>query len=158
MKKIDTCSPLEPIVRLAHRFESLSEKYIYQPMKLSAIGLKILTVTKEHGGKITLSELLKKIETTKSNMSQRLGFLEKEAYIKRKKGNQKDDRRTVIITLTPSGKKRLDTLEKRLTKAHISFEQKLSQKELNQHTAFLKKINHILDTSEEELKKIFHSF
>lgn len=158
MQKTDACSPVEPIIRLAHRFESIVDKYVFQPMKLSPIGLKILTLLKENDGEMTVSELIKKTETTKSNMSQRLSFLEKEAYIRRKKAKKNIDKRTVLIVLTPSGKKRLADLGQRLEKAHISFEKKLTKKELAEHRAFFKKLEHILDTGEQELQEIFHSF
>lgn len=157
MKKTDACSPVEPIIRLAHRFESIVDKYVFQPMKLSPIGLKILTLLKENSGKMTVSELIEKTETTKSNMSQRLSFLEKEAYICRKKTGKNTDKRTVLIALTASGKKRLADLEQRLEKAHISFEKKLTRKELAEHNAFFKKLECILDNGERELEEIFHS-
>ena len=80
MKKNNHIFPAESIVCLAHRFESIANKYVFYPMGLSAISMKILKLLKVHG-RLTASDLIEMTSSTKSNMSQRLNFLEKEKYI-----------------------------------------------------------------------------
>lgn len=154
MKTKDSSSPIEPIVCLAHRFEAIANKYVFQPMGLSSISMKILKLLKHHGP-LTASDLISMTSATKSNMSQRLSFLEKERYINKSYASDKKDKRKIIIDLTPTGKEMIANLEKRFEKAQISFKKKFSEKEIAQHRAFFNKLNIILDSGEDELEKIF---
>ena len=154
MKKNNHIFPAESIVCLAHRFESIANKYVFYPMGLSAISMKILKLLKVHG-RLTASDLIEMTSSTKSNMSQRLNFLEKEKYIQRSHAGDGEDKRRVAIELTSKGKKIILDLEKKFSKAQVSFEEKFSVKELAQHKAFLIKINSILDTQEKELENLF---
>ncbi len=154
MKTTRTSSPVEPIVCLAHRIEAIADTYVFKPMGVSAISMKILQLLKNHAS-LTPSDLLGMIHSSKSNMSQRLNFLEKEKYVTRVYGSNAVDKRKVAIELTPAGKRMIAGLEKRFQKAQISFEKKFSQKEILQHRAFIKKLTDIIDSSEHEFEKIF---
>lgn len=154
MQNLASASPIEPIVCLAHRFEAIANKYVFQPMGFSAISMHILRLLKTNGP-LTASDLIKATGATKSNMSQRLSFLEKEKYISRSHPGNTSDKRKITIKLTPAGKAKIADLEKRFRKAQISFKKKFSAQEIAQHQAFLKKLNHILDNGESELAKIF---
>lgn len=149
-------SPIEPIISTAHRFETIAKKYIFQPTGFSPTSMKILSLL-ERNGEIIANDLVKMIETTKSNMSQRISFLEKEGYIKKAPMQNEKDKRKILLLLTKKGKCKICTLKKRINKAEISFEKKFSQEELNQHKAFFEKINRILDDGECTLSHIFHS-
>jgi DNA-binding MarR family transcriptional regulator len=139
---------------LAHRFESIANKYVFQPMGLSSISMKILKFLK-NCGPMTASNLIEMTNATKSNMSQRLSFLEKEKYIVKNYASDSSDKRKILIELTQDGRKVIATLEKRIGKAQISFEKKFSKKEIAQHRAFVAKLNSILDSEEHELEKLF---
>ena len=154
MNKNRPVSPAESIICLAHRFEAIANKYVFQPMGLSAISMKILKLLRIHGP-LMVGDLIEMTNSTKSNLSQRLNFLEKENYIIRNYAVSDKDKRKVRIGLTDQGKKIILDLEKRFKKAQISFEEKFTAKELEAHRAFLKKINSVLDTEEKELEKIF---
>jgi DNA-binding MarR family transcriptional regulator len=154
MRIKDSSSPVEPIICLAHRFESIANKYIFQPMGLSSISMQIMQLLKKNGS-LTSSDLIKITNTTKSNMSQRLSFLEKEKYITRNYASDSTDKRKILIKLTTTGQKRITEVEKRIKLAQISFEKRFNQKELAQHKAFFKKVTTILDEGEDELNKIF---
>lgn len=156
MKKTDSSSPVEPIICITHRLEAIANKYVFQPMGLSHMSMNILK-SLAINGPLTSSELIKITSATKSNMSQRLSFLEKEDYVARTHEKNSPDKRKVMIKLTASGKKRLTDLEKRLQKAQISFEKKFTKNEIAQHKAFFKKLTTILDNGEHELEKIFKS-
>lgn len=154
MKNNKPIAPAESIICLSHRLESIANKYVFQPMGLSSISMKILKVLKIHGP-FTASSIIEMLNVTKSNMSQRLNFLEKEGLITRTYASDKKDKRKIIIGLTPQGKKVILDLEKRLEKAHISFEKKFNRQELKHHQDFIDKINKILDDEEDDLEKIF---
>ena len=154
MKKNNFVSPVDSILCLAHRFEAIANKYVFQPMGFSAISMHILKLLKK-AGPLTASDLIKSTGATKSNMSQRLSFLEKEKYITRACCDPCQDKRKITIRLTPAGKAKVNDLEKRFQKAQISFKKKLTAKEIAQHQAFVKKLNYILDNGENELVKIF---
>lgn len=154
MKKVAYAHPIEPIICLAHRFEAIANKYVFQPMGFSAISMQILKILKRNG-QMTASDLIKLTSSTKSNMSQRLSFLEKEKYVRRLGCENCCDKRKITIELTPKGKEKINDLEKRFKKAQISFEKKFTAKEIDAHKAFFKKLNEILDSGEHELAKIF---
>lgn len=154
MGTFDSSSPVEPIICLAHRFEAIANKYVFQPMGLSSISMKILKLLRTQGS-LTVSDLTEMTHATKSNISQRLSFLEKENFITRTYGSDKNDRRKIVIELTPAGQEKIADLQKRFNKAKISFEKKFSAKEIAEHKAFIEKLNAILDNEENELEKIF---
>lgn len=154
MKKTKPGSPVEPILCLARRIEAIANKYVFQPMGFSAISMQILKLLKNNGP-LTASDLIKMTNATKSNMSQRLSFLEKEKLVSRACDCSCCDKRKITVKLTPAGKEKIDNLEKRFQKAQISFEKKFSEKELTQHKAFFQKLNALLDNGEDELEKIF---
>ncbi|MEI7890399.1 MAG: transcriptional regulator [bacterium] len=147
-------SPIEPIVCLAHRLEAIGNKYVFKPMGLSSTSvhiLKLLHINKQ----LTSSDLIKLTGANKSNISQRLSFLEKEHYIKKTIPDNITDRRKITLELTSNGKEKILDLEKRMQQARISFEKKFSKEELAHHKAFFKKVAAILDNGESELNKIF---
>ncbi len=150
----DSSSPVEPIVCMTHRFESIVNKYVFQPMNLSSISVKILKLLHENAS-MTASALVEITGATKSNMSQRLSFLEKEGFLTRTYASDNKDKRKILINLTSLGKEKITDLEKRFKKAKISFEKKFTEKELAQHKAFFRKLSDILDNEESELEKIF---
>jgi DNA-binding MarR family transcriptional regulator len=147
-------SPIEPIVCLARRFEAIGNKYVFQPMGLSSTSVQILKLLNARG-ELTASDLIKITSATKSNISQRLSFLEKEHYIEKTTSSDITDKRKILIKLTSIGKEKITELEKRIKKAQISFEKQFTDEELNQHKAFFKKLANILDKGESELNKIF---
>jgi DNA-binding MarR family transcriptional regulator len=154
MQKNLPIQPAESIVCLAHRFEAIANKYVFKPMGLSSISMKILKLLKIHGT-LTASEMIETLDATKSNLSQRLNFLEKENLIIRSYASDKKDKRKIMIKLTKHGEKVIDGLEKRFHKAQISLEEKFSESELNQCQKFIAKVHQILDCEEKELEKIF---
>ncbi len=154
MSTKDTVSPIEPILCIAQRFETIAQKYIFQPIGFSQTSMHILQNLKEQGPMIA-SDLIEILHTSKSNMSQRIAFLEKKRYIKKTPMQAGKDKRKVLISLTLSGRKKIIELESKIKEAEISFEKKFSAEELKNHKAFFKKIEQILDDGECELMKIF---
>ncbi len=147
-------SSLHSIVCLAHRIEAMANKYIFIPMGLSSTSVKILGMLSHHKS-LTPSQIIELSNSTKSNISQRLSFLEKEGLITRDYATDKKDKRKVKVLLTDQGQKKLKEMRKVMTKAKISVEKKLSKNEITQHEAFMQKLNDIMDNSESELEKLF---
>jgi DNA-binding MarR family transcriptional regulator len=154
MKKIPYASPIEPIICLAKKFEAIGVKYIFKPMGLSPMNMKILQILQANTS-LTSSQLISITRATKSNMSQRLSFLEKEGFISRNYAGDDTDKRKVLIQITKKGIRKITDIEKRIQKAQISFEKKFTQKEIEQHKNFFQKLNKIIDEGECELDKIF---
>lgn len=153
MKKNPPAYTIESIICLAHRFESIANKYVFQPMNFSPVSMKILKALSLQPG-LSPKDLLEITSSTKSNISQRLDHLEKKGFIKRGSAPRKD-RRKITLDLTSSGRKKLQEIEKRFERAHISFAENLESKELEEHRRFFKKLNLILDSSEDQLEKLF---
>jgi DNA-binding MarR family transcriptional regulator len=154
MKKTGAISPIEPMVCLAHRLEAIANKYVFQPMGFSSVSMKIMKMLRSHPS-LSPGDLIGITNSTKSNISQRLNFLEKAGYIRRSYASDKSDKRKINLRLTGSGEKKLEEIEKRFKKAHISFSKKFTQMEIEQHEAFMRKVNSILDVEENELEKLF---
>ncbi len=143
-----------PMIRTSNRLQAIANKYVFVPMRLSPISVSIMSILKANG-KSTPGDLLKLVNSTKSNISQRLNFLEKEGLISRNYINIKEDKRKVVIILTPKGKSTLIMAEKRLKKGKVALEKNFTQKEISQNRKFLEKMNELLDVQENELEKIF---
>jgi DNA-binding MarR family transcriptional regulator len=154
MLKKDLSRPMEPIFCLAHRMETIVDKYVFKPMGISPISVKILKALSLHFP-LSPGDLIEITNSTKSNISQRLNILEKEGSVRRNYASDKNDKRKVQLQLTVFGRKKIAIIEKRFEKAHISFARKFSAKELEQHRLFMQKINTILDKEEDGLEKLF---
>ena len=142
------------IIYIAARLESIANKYIFAPIGISSVSIKILGLLC-CGKALTPGEILDKIGGTKSNISQRLNFLEKEGLIERTYAHFSEDKRRVAVQLTKKGTERMNEVMDRLNKAQISLENKFTKKELIEHKKFIKKISQILDTGEEEIRNAF---
>lgn len=147
-------SPIEPIICLARRFEAIGNKYVLKPMGLSSTSMQILRLLNSKG-ELTASDLIKITGGAKSNISQRLSFLEKERYIVKITPNNSADRRKTLLKITKAGKEKIMELEKRIKKAQISFEKQFTDEELAHHKAFFEKLTNVLNKGEDELNKIF---
>lgn len=145
------------IIYIASRLEAVANRYVFAPQGLSSASVKIMGLLCCQQA-LTPSEILEKIGGTKSNISQRLNFLEKEGLIERTYAQYANDKRRVAIALTKKGNIILQEMRKRLKAAQISLESNFSQKELTEHRKFLEKINGILDMEEKELANVFNQF
>lgn len=146
-------SDIHRIMCLAHRIETIGNKYIFSPMGLSSSSVKILGMLTHHKN-LTPSQILEMSNSTKSNISQRLNFLEKAGWITRDYGSDKQDKRKVKVMLTMQGKKKMKEISKVMEKARLSISMKFSKNELEQHKAFVNKLHDILDSEEKELAKL----
>lgn len=140
-------SNLHSILFLAHRLEAFANRYIFVPMGLSSISVKIMGML-SHYKFLTPSQILEMTQSTKSNISQRLKFLEKEGYITRDYGKDSSDKRLVKVMLTDKGKEKLKSMKQIMKRANLCVENKFTKTELENHKAFVEKLHDIIDAEE----------
>jgi len=151
-------SIVEPIIFTASRMEVIANRYIFGPIGMNIPSVKIMGLLCRK--KImTPKEIMKLIGGTKSNISQRLDSLEKKRYIKMHKDSI-DDKRKVFVELTTLGKNKLKELKNQLRKVKLELESNFTRKEIQQHFAFFKKLNNLVDLNEKRFsdckcKKLF---
>lgn len=104
---------------------------------------------------MTPGELLKFSGGTKSNMSQRLNFLEKQSLIKRALPGEGEDNRKVFITLTTAGKNLVKTVQLKMQKAKLKLEDHFTAQEIVNHFAFIEKLNSFLDENAKQIPGLF---
>lgn len=148
-------SPEEFIIATATRLEVIANRFVFHPMNLSSATVKImgyLCCAK----KATPTDILNSVGGTRSNISQRLNFLEKEGYIVRTFAKFSSDKRKIVVKITERGKRTLQEVSKRLEKAQKALKDNFTKKELEGNEAFCRKMMDILSASDEELKKVFY--
>lgn len=147
------CLP-ESIIMTAVRLKTIANRFVFNPINLTNSRFRILRML-HRSGKMTPGEIIKLTGGTKSNISQRLNFLEKQGFIKRLYSNKSDDRRNVFIGLTTKGTKLVNSLIKRFETSINELEGFFTKQELKNHFNFMKKLNTILDESKDRLPELF---
>jgi len=125
-------------VIVSHLLEFMANKMVLEPLGLTMSGYKIMHILDEHGS-VAISRVITCLGSTKSNVSQRLSFLEKNGFVKRSSGDG-DDKRTVLVVLTEKGKKKLKEARLVLEKKSLKFDELFSEKELKSVSGFLNKV------------------
>lgn len=142
-------SIIEPIIITAAQLEDFSNKYLFGPLSLTVSSMKILLILNRKG-RLTAKEIIKNVSGKKSNISQRLNLLEKKGYIVRYKERNMKDKREFFIELTTEGRNRVKILYKHIRKFKLEFEANFSQKEIEQHFIFFKKLSKIIEIKDKE--------
>lgn len=146
---------LEPITKniiiTASRLEHIADKYIFEPMGLSAITVKILNILTEMEP-LSPTQIMEKLGGTKSNISQRLNLLQKKGFIERVYARETADKRKIAIQMTKTGRKKweeiIETFKARsMDHLHKCF----TAAELEAHHRFHAKLNSILDDFENQV-------
>lgn len=91
---------------LVHLGQDLAEEVerALVPAELSGAKLKVLTLLVQSGRPMALRELAEGSRCVRSNVTQLVDRLEAEGLVKRT--SDPDDRRSILATLTPSGRER----------------------------------------------------
>lgn len=154
--KCDKCelSPEEYILITAMKFEVIINKYIFHSMRLSFMSVKIMGYL-SHVKAATPTDIMNSVGGTKSNISQRLSYLEKRGYVTRKSDRFSDDKRKVSIKITKSGEDAFLKVTKSLDKMRQSLRTHFSEKEIGANAKFCAKMISILKLPDSELKKLF---
>ena len=145
----------ESILRTAARIKTLSDRFVFNPVGMTTSTFRILNLLYESkNNSLTPGELLKFSGGTKSNMSQRLNFLEKQDYIKRVGGKGGEDRRKVFVELTSKGKSLVKNINTRTARVKNRLERDFPKQEINQYFDFIAQVNQFLDEGEGEIEEL----
>lgn len=144
----------EAIVITGVRLKTIANRFVFSPMGITGAKFRILRMLC-HGGKKRPSDIMKFAGGTKSNVSQRLNSLEKDDLIRRLPPKKGEDRRNVMIEVTPKGKALIDKLVDKFKKSTEALKEKFTPKEIETHFEFIKKLNMVIDEHEKELGKYF---
>lgn len=136
-----------PILRVATRIERLSDRHIFEPVGLSFAAFKILKHLSVSGPS-SPGTMLVSLGGTKSNLSQRLGTLERKGFVKRLPPRTGGDRRFADFALTTSGKKKLRSTETLAEKEGLRLAGHFSKTERSSHASFFEKLLSLLDQAE----------
>ena len=147
-------SPEEYILATATRLEVVANKYVFHPMNISFMSVKILGYL-SCSKKATPTDILNSVGGTRSNISQRLNYLEKEGYIIRTFAKFSDDKRKVVIKITNKGNNILEEVSQRLSRAQKALKSRFTKKELEDNEAFCKKMMINLDSKNPKLEEVF---
>lgn len=137
-------------VMTAMRLEALMERYLFKPSGLSAASFKILSFVKNNKD-CSPSEILDYLGGTKSNITQRLNFLERSSFICSNKPRNGDKRR-VLVCLSKAGEKKLSEVMNKFKENSIHFEKFFTKEEISNHLSFMVKLNESLDKTEKLMK------
>lgn len=144
-----------PIIYTSTRLEAIADRYIFSPMGTTAASMKILRLVKEQGP-LTSQRIGELGGGTKSNVSQRLDYLEKKGYILREQDNFPGDKRKVLVKITEKGLKQIEEIQKRMRRAQICLSRHFTEEEIAGHSKFFVKVNQIIDKEQKNLDKIFN--
>ena len=153
MKKIPL-TVAEAIVITGVRLKTIANRFVFSPMGITGAKFRILRLVGSEGRKRP-SDIMKFAGGTKSNVSQRLNALENEGLIMRLPPQKGEDRRNVLIEITPKGSKVIEDLAEKFSKATEALEAKFTKEEIAAQFAFIEKFSNIIDDHEEELEKYF---
>jgi DNA-binding MarR family transcriptional regulator len=151
MGKSDNRSLAKTLVYTGARLEMIGNRYIFEPLGMTSSSMRILDMLMKHK-RLTPTELLDRIGSSKSNITQRLNFLEKCGLIERIESARNDKRQTVIA-LTGKGGKKYRAIAAMLKKRTMHIEKFFCRAEIDEMGRFLKKLNKLMDEHERCLSK-----
>ncbi|HWQ60597.1 MAG TPA: MarR family transcriptional regulator [Candidatus Fimivivens sp.] len=146
-KPVQSDDLVSPILHAATRIERLSDRLIFEPLDLSFTAFKILKYL-AIAGPSSPGAILECLGGTKSNLSQRLGTLERKGLVERLPSKSGSDRRFAAFALTAFGKRKLRTVETRAEKEGLRLSGYFSKSEITAHAAFFRKLLSLLDQAE----------
>ena len=135
----------DPFIMTAVRLEALTERYLFKPTGISSASFKILAFIKNSPG-CSPSEILNYLGGTKSNITQRLNFLEKNKYIS--SSRSASDKRKALIFISSLGIEKFNEVVNKFRQNSIYLEKFFIKRELDTHFSFMLKFNSILDKCE----------
>lgn len=144
-------SIIEPIIFTASRLEVIANRCFFRPIEMNISNVKILGLLCRKKT-MTAKEIMKLAGGTKSNISQRLDYLERKGFIKTQK-DVSGDKRKLLVKLTVSGRKKVLEIKENLKKIKLEMEAHFDPKEIKQHYAFFNKLNNLIDLKEKDLSR-----
>lgn len=152
-KDINKRSLPEQIILTATRLESFANRYIFEPTGITSPAIKIMGILAKHGEK-TPTEIMNLLGSTKSNITQRLNWLEKKKFIVRNYAKNSSDKRQIMVSLTESGYLKLKSIAKIMKKSQFNLSKYFTKKELASIGNFFIKVNKLVDENQSLLNII----
>ncbi|OQB94025.1 MAG: MarR family protein [Parcubacteria group bacterium ADurb.Bin115] len=139
------------LVFTAMRLEMMADRFMFKPLGLTTASFRILMLLDKLGPQ-TPSEIIELIGSTKSNVTQRINFLNRQGLIslKRKMGT---DKRRVSVKITSLGLKKINTTRRLFKKHNLRIENYFSSKEMENFLRLIRKLNQGLDKCEININK-----
>lgn len=141
----------DSFVLTAFRIEALTERYLFKPAGISSASFKILVFIRKHPNCSPI-HIMDYLGGTKSNITQRLNFLEKSKLILSARSKE-GDKRKLLLLLTNEGLKKIKKVMISFKKNSIYLEKFFTEKELMEHFSFMKKMNSVLNECEQLIAK-----
>ena len=138
MKNIKNKALVEQIVIVSYMLESIAHKTVLEPLGLTMTGYKILHILNENGS-MAISEIITCLGASKSNISQRLDYLEKNGFVERT-AVVGGDKRQVMIVITSKGGEKFGDAKNILKKEWIKLEEIFTAKEIGEMSGFMNKM------------------
>ena len=135
----------------ALRLEMIADHLLFKPLNLTAASFRILAVI-DRCGTMTPTDLIESLGGTKSNITQRLAFLNRSGLVKtaRLKGG---DGRKVLVSLTESGRRQVLTVRAIFQEHNVHVEKFFKPAEIKSFVHFIIKLNQGLDACDQETFK-----
>jgi DNA-binding MarR family transcriptional regulator len=113
--------------------------------------LRILRGARECGGH-PCGEIADRMIDRSPDITRRIDTLEKQGYVERERSAE--DKRVVIVRITPKGQALLDSIAPKLIEYQNKIAAKLNEQELKQLSALCERLLELEDESAEVLKKV----
>ena len=133
---------MQTIFRMRQIIMSLHSREIVE-LNLNLVEITLLVAIKDNslGSEKNIADLQKLLSVTKAAVSKMLGVLENKGYVIR--DINKQNRRTLLITLTPKGKEAIEYIEKEIDENLIKIFERMGKDNIEQ---FITNINRYADT------------
>jgi len=138
------------LVFSAMRLETLADEFMFKPLGLTSATFRIL-MTLDGLGPQSPSDLIAALGSSKSNLTQRLHWLEKKQLIKVKR-QVNNDKRRALAQITKLGKQQVVATRQLVKDNNLLIENYFSKAEVKELIRLLRKLNHGLDQCQPKLK------
>lgn len=135
----------------ALRLEMTADHLLFKPLNLTAASFRILAVL-DRCGASTPTELISYLGGTKSNITQRLGFLNRGGLVKTARLKSGDGRK-ILVSLTTAGRKQIKTVREIFETHNVHVEKFFRPEEIKGFVDFIIKLNQGLDACNQETFK-----
>jgi DNA-binding MarR family transcriptional regulator len=142
-KKFDNVIPL--IVFTSLRMEAMADRHIFKQFGFTAASFRIMALVNRMG-KASPGDIVELLGFSKSNLTQRLGFLVKSGLVDKEKGGA--DGRRLLVRLTPEGKRRFKQAFKLAKRLNDSLQSLFHGQDMDSFFNFMEKLNYNLDKAE----------
>lgn len=144
----------ELIVITGVRLKAIANRFVFTPNGTTGAQFRILRMLTNEGPQRP-SDIMRYAGGTKSNVSQRINSLERDGLVRRLPRSKFDDRRNILVAVTPKGRKLVMKLLAKFKKSSAELENLFSAKEIKTCLNFMQKLNDEIRKSEQSLSKFF---